>query len=132
MKYGICTRLVAILVLTVTASCHVQARVSQADPVTTSQALALLLSASNASIPESSSCYGSYGQTGKATVKDLLAVQLAYLYSGKNIVQGSCTPKRCSISITHASGEDVSSATIKFGRTHGKADISSLQCVITP
>jgi hypothetical protein len=102
------------------------------DPAATAQALGALLAASNAVIPASSSCQGHYGQTGKATVKDLLAVQLAYLYSGNNVIQGNCQSRQCTVTITHAAGEDVSSATITFDKVRGKARISTLQCLMTP
>ena len=108
------------------------AKVPTIDPTETTKALSILLAASNAPIPESSSCNGSYGQTGKATVKDLLAVQLAYLYSGKNIIQGKCNSTQCTVAINHSSGEDVSSTTITFGVKQDKANISTLHCVITP
>ena len=121
-------------VFAVGAVCTHSARAasSNADPVATQKALSALLAASNDLIPRSSSCHGDFGQPGKAKVKDLVAMRLAYLYTGSNVIEGSCTPKECSLSITHAAGEDVAAATITFALSGSKARASSLQCVITP
>lgn len=101
-------------------------------PIETRNAINTLLAVSNSIIPVTSTCQGNYGQKGKAAVKDLLAMQLAYLYSGNNVIEGNCSPKTCTIRINHASGEDVSSATIEFEVKQGKAIAATLQCVITP
>lgn len=103
-----------------------------ASPDGTGKVLRALLTISNEAIPGTSSCQGNYGQQGKAMVKDLIAVQLAYLYSGENTIQGNCISTLCTLSIAHASGEDVSSAIIKFKLVRDKASVSTLQCVITP
>ena len=132
MKYAHHVKFFVIFALAVMTSGQVDAKSAPVDPIASSKALGALLAASNTLIPESSSCQGNYGQSGKAAVKDLLAIQLAYLYSGKNAIQGNCTSKRCTVTITHASGEDVSSAIIMFDLAHGKASIPTLQCVITP
>jgi len=104
----------------------------ETDPVATSKALRALLAASNTKIPQSSYCQGNYGQPGNATVKDLLAMELAYLYAGNNSIRGDCKSNHCTVTIAHASGEDVSSAVITFEMAQGKAKIQTLQCVITP
>ncbi|RYF46666.1 MAG: hypothetical protein EOO27_38905 [Comamonadaceae bacterium] len=104
-----------------------------ADPVATQKALGALLAAANDTIPRASSCHGDFGQTGKAKVKDLLAMRMAYLYAGTNVIEGSCSKAaQCTVTIRHAAGEDVASAAISFAVSAGKARVSSLQCVITP
>jgi|CXWL01.1.fsa_nt_gi hypothetical protein len=132
MRYDPLVKLFALGALAIMASGQLHAKSTPIDPQASSKALGLLLAASNSLIPESSSCQGNYGQTGKATVKDLLAIQLAYLYAGKNVIQGNCSSKQCAVTITHASGDDVSSAIITFNLKQGKASIPTLQCVITP
>lgn len=103
-----------------------------ADPIATRKALAVLLASSNAAIPNTSTCTGDYGQRGQPTIKDLLAMQLAYLYAGENTIEGKCASGSCSITIKHAAGEDVSSATIEFGIRKGSANPGTLRCIITP
>lgn len=104
-----------------------------ADPVATQKALSALLAAANDTIPKASSCHGDFGQAGKAKVKDLLAMRMAYLYAGTNVIEGSCSKAaQCTVTIRHAAGEDVASAAISFAVGAGKARASSLQCVITP
>ena len=131
MKHNCRTYYLIILMLGALTSCA-HATSTSIDPTATGKALTLLFSAANEFIPESSSCHGSYGQQGTATVKDLLSVQMAYLYSGKNIIQGDCTAKQCKVEITHAAGEDVSSAIIKFKIARGRVNTATLQCIITP
>lgn len=104
----------------------------EADPVATREALAALMASSNSPIPENSTCHGNYGQSAKPTVKDLIAMQLAYLYAGENTIEGRCLADSCAITIKHASGEDRSSATITFKLRHGRANAASLRCLITP
>jgi hypothetical protein len=132
MRHGKYSTYLAALMLAIAASSATHAATPAADPVATSKALNALLAASNNAIPESSTCYGSYGQEGAATVKDLVAMQLAYLYSGKNTIKGHCTATQCTLSIAHAAGDDVSSAVIKFKLVRGKANAATLRCVITP
>lgn len=105
---------------------------SGADPVATQKALSVLLAAANDAIPAASSCHADFGQSGRAKVKDLLAMRMAYLYAGDNAIKGSCNKTQCTLSINHKSGEDVASAVISFRVSAGKARVSSLQCVITP
>ena len=102
------------------------------DPRGTAVALRLLLSASNESIPQGSTCFGAYGQSGEPRVRDLLAVELASLYKGVNVISGSCTPVACSLAITHRAGEDVSSALINFRYRNSQLVIGSMACRITP
>lgn len=112
---------------------HISAATGHAaDPNETRKALALLLASSNAPIPDGSTCRGDYGQSGQATIKDMLAMQLAYLYAGENRIEGKCTDGSCSISIRHSAGEDVSSALIQFGIRKGRANPATLRCVMTP
>ncbi|MFY3386245.1 hypothetical protein [Paracidovorax sp. MALMAid1276] len=105
---------------------------SSADPVSTQKALRALFAAANDSIPAASSCHGNFGPSGQAKVKDLLAMRMAYLYAGVNVIEGGCSITQCAVSIKHAAGEDVASAVISFNISAGKARASSLQCVITP
>jgi hypothetical protein len=103
-----------------------------ADPIATRKALAALLASSNAAIPNMSTCGGNYGESGQPTIKDMLAMQLAYLYAGDNTIEGKCASNSCLITIRHAAGEDVSSVTIEFGVQKGRANPATLRCVITP
>lgn len=128
--YSFTHYLISLMFVALTACVH--ANNSNIDPTATGKALTFLFSASNEFIPKSSSCHGSYGQQGKVTVKDLLSMQMAYLYSGENIIQGTCAANQCKVEITHVAGEDVSSAIIKFKIEQGKVDIATLQCTITP
>ncbi len=102
------------------------------DPVATRKVLTALLAVSNSAIPNGSTCRGDYGQTGQAKIKDMLAMQLGYLYEGDNRIKGNCTQDACAIVINHAAGEDVSSARIQFGMRNGKVDLATLHCVMTP
>lgn len=101
-------------------------------PQNTATALRALLAASNQAIPTSSTCHGTYFPGRQATVKDLVAVQLAYLQSGENVISGLCTKQKCALEIRHANGEDVSYASIAFDVRNGAARASTLACVITP
>ena len=102
------------------------------DPDATVKALRLLFTISNESIPKTSTCFGFYGQRGRAMVKDLLATEFNYLFNGNNVIKGSCDAKYCTLTINHDAGEDVSSADIKFAVKNDKAQVASLECVITP
>ncbi len=121
--------------ISVLASTHGSANESVPDPMQTKWALGLLLEASGQNIPRGSSCAGNYGQDGDAKLRDMLSTQLAYLYTGENRIIGRCDTKnnrQCMLRITHSSGEDVSSAEIKFFTRNGKLMLNSLNCVITP
>jgi len=113
-------------------SAHAWAVDAAADPVATRKALAALMASSNSRIPDTSTCQGNYDQGEKPAVKDLMAMQLAYLYTGENTIQGRCIADSCAITIKHLSGEDLSSATIEFKLRKGRADAASLRCLITP
>jgi hypothetical protein len=132
MSHGLGTKYLVALATVLATSAHSRAAESAADPIATRKALAALLASSNAEIPSGSTCQGNYGQAGRPAVKDLVAMQLAYLYSGDNVIEGRCTSNSCAIAIKHASGEDVSSATIEFGVKKGRANAATLRCVITP
>jgi hypothetical protein len=132
MMVSFCKKYVGVFALSFLNAIQLHAENVKPDPVATTTALRPLLAISNAEIPKNSSCQGDYGQIGKAKVKDLLAIQLAYLYSGENVIQGKCADQTCVISITHASDENVSSATVKFNVAQGRAKIATLQCVTTP
>lgn len=106
--------------------------VEGSDPVATRNALTMLFASSNATIPKSSNCIGDYGQKGPATVKDLLAMQMAFLYAGENTIGGGCAAASCSITIRHSAGEDLSSAIIEFAIRRGSLDPATLRCVMTP
>ena len=105
---------------------------NEPDPAATGEAVQLLLSMANDIIPRQSSCFGDYGQAGRARVRHLLATQLAYLYAGDNAIRGECQRDACEVTINHARGEDVSSATVSFTLRQGKPSPVSLHCVITP
>jgi hypothetical protein len=102
------------------------------DPEAAAGALRKLLSMAELPIPSTSSCQADYGQKGRARVGDLVATRLGYLYDGTNRIEGACTAEACSVSITHAAGEDLASATIRFRLRHGSPQVASLQCVLTP
>jgi len=102
------------------------------DPAATTEALRALFAVSNAEIPASSTCFGHYVWSQKATVKDMLAVWMSGLEHGKNVIAGNCQSGQCAVRITHSAEEDVSSATIVFNIIRGKASIPTLQCVMTP
>jgi hypothetical protein len=91
-----------------------------------------LLAISNEKIPKTSSCFGQYNSSGAPTVKDLLAIQLENLSDGENVVSAGCLLSNCEVSITHNAGESVSSALIKFTVKKGRAQLNSLQCIMTP
>ena len=127
--------IVSLQVVAATAS-WAQTDRTPGDPEATRKALTALLAAANDSIPRTSSCHegqGAYGQTGPATVKDFLAMRMAYLYAGSNVVEGRCEQQhKCTVSIRHAAGEDVASASITFAVKAGKAQVATLQCLVTP
>lgn len=122
------TRLFALLALSLLASSLAHAQ----NASSTDQALNALLSASNAFIPESSSCRGQYGQRGRATVKDLLANRLAYFSSGDNVIRGNCALDRCELNISHASETNVSTTIIKFDLVQGQVKAFTLECIFKP
>jgi hypothetical protein len=102
-------------------------------PADTQKALTFLLAMSEQAIPLTSSCYGSFGVDRPPKVKDLLAMEFASLSRGQNHVLGKCSGEpnlRCTVSIAHSSGEDVSSADITFDIKDGRPD--GLECVLTP
>lgn len=129
--------------LTAALSCCVisqpaDAKSAKIDRAGSQRAMTALLAASDEVIPASSSCHGLFGGESPARVKDLLAMELATLSRGRNVVTGHCDPAdagdgaQCAISITHDFGEDVSSADIRFRTQAGRADAQSLACVLTP
>ena len=62
-------------------------------------------------------------------------MQLAYLYRGKNVIKGACrgnSDTQCSLTISHAFGEDVSSAVVSFKLKDGKVQVETLSCILTP
>lgn len=131
MMYRIMLTLVAVLLLvTVTGASTKPPDVG----VETKEVLDLLLAASTMTIPPQSSCQGDYGQQGKPKVKDVLAMELAYLNRGRNTIIGKCKgdPKSCVLRIRHAYGEDVYSADIHFQVRGGLVDINTLSCIMTP
>lgn len=103
-----------------------------ADPERTREALGALLAVSAQPIPVRSTCAEAAAPKGLWRVGDLLAVRLAYLDRGANVVEGACRAHRCEVVIRHAAGEDVASAQIRFERRQGRAVPESLQCVLTP
>jgi hypothetical protein len=108
---------------------------SQGNPDRTLPVLKALLDSSDQLIPAGSSCDGKYGNQGPARISDLLATQLAYLYRGKNVIKGACRGSgdpRCSVTISHAFGEDVSSAVLSFNLKDGKVQVETLSCILTP
>ena len=114
------------------------AKPTKIDRAGSQRAMTALLAASDEVIPASSSCHGLFGGESPARVKDLLAMELATLSRGRNVMTGHCDPAeagdgaQCAISITHDFGEDVSSADIRFRTQAGRADAQSLACVLTP
>ena len=110
----------------------VPAGANEPDPAATGEAVQLLLSMANEVIPRQSTCFGDYGQAGRARVRHLVATQLAYLYAGDNAIRGGCRAGGCEVIIDHARGEDVASATVSFALRRGKPSPASLHCVITP
>lgn len=107
-----------------------------AGPRDTKEAWDLLLAACNMTIPPQSSCRGEYGQTGAPKVRDLLAMELAYLNRGENTIVGSCKgsgAKSCNLFIGHKYGEDQYAAEIHFTVSNkGEIDINTLTCIMTP
>ncbi len=99
------------------------------------QAIAFLLSSSAEQIPVNSSCHGIYGGEVPPKIKDLLAMELATLSRGKNSVLGTCNQSnrmQCTVAITHAFSESVSSADIRFEVKAGHVDMSTIDCTLTP
>ncbi|RZJ49140.1 MAG: hypothetical protein EON49_27350 [Acidovorax sp.] len=128
-------RSVAVVLLATSAAAPLfaQSPGGQADPIATHQALNALLAAANDTIPAKvSTCQGHDAHTRALKVRDLLAMRLAYLHTGQNIIAGSCMGMQCHVSITHAAGEDVASAVVHFRVHKGRAVASTLRCEITP
>ena len=128
--------LVVSLQTVAAAASWAQTAETPGNPEATRKALTALLAAANDPIPRTSSCHeghGVYGQSGPATVKDLLAMRMAYLYAGSNVIEGHCEQsQQCTVSIRHAAGEDVASVSITFAVKAGKAQATTLRCLITP
>lgn len=50
-----------------------------------------------------------------------------------NVIRGHCTAGRhCALQLLHRFGEDVSSLELGFTLRGGRADIATLECVMTP
>ena len=128
--------LVVSLQTVAAAASWAQTAETPGNPEATRKALTALLAAANDPIPRTTSCHegqGAYGQTGPATVKDLLSMRMAYLYAGSNVIEGHCEQsQQCTVSIRHAAGEDVASVSITFAVKAGKAQATTLRCLITP
>ena len=105
---------------------------SDTAPAQTQTALHALLRASKLAVPTASGCNGQYGQPGRATIGDVLSMQLAYLHRGDNTIAGRCAEGQCELRIAHAFGEEVASAELRFKMRQGRAVTSSLRCIITP
>ena len=57
-------------------------------------------------------------------------MRMAYLYAGSNVIESHCEQsQQCTVSIRHAAGEDVASASITFAVKAGKARVATLQCL---
>ena len=103
------------------------------DTEETTEALRALFAVANVAIPTSSSCSGNYGQTGKATMTDILVSHLSGIYPGGNyVIQGNCQSGQCAVIIRREAGEDASMALITFDVVRGKASVPTLQCLMTP
>jgi hypothetical protein len=110
---------IVLLVASAAAPSFAQSPGGQADPTATHRALNALLAAANDTIPaKASTCQGHDAHTRALKVKDLLALRLAYLHTGQNIIAGSCMDMQCHVSITHAAGEDVASAVVHRPEHH--------------
>lgn len=105
---------------------------AEKGPESAAVAIRALLAVTDQPIARGSSCFANYGQRDLPRVKDMLASRLAYLHSGDNAVLGECRGSRCEIEIRHSAGEDVASARISFTQRRGRADVRSLQCLMTP
>ena len=113
----------------------VGAKPAKVDRASSQRAMSALLAASDDVIPETSSCHGLFGGGSPGRVRDLVAMEFATLSRGRNVVIGHCDADedgRCSVSITHDFGEEVSSADIRFKTLDGRAIPESLDCVLTP
>jgi hypothetical protein len=93
-------------------------------------ALYFLLASLDTVIPESSGCYGHYGQSGKPTVKDVLALELPYLRARKSVVEGSCKANKCIVTMNHGKGEDARTTSYEFRVVGGKLDARTLECAL--
>jgi hypothetical protein len=105
------------------------------DPDATREALVALFAAASEPISPGSSCAGDYLTGPDPTVGDLLAMQMAYLYKGDNVVAGACDgagEAQCTVSVRHSAGESHFSATIRFRAREGMAMPDTLDCLITP
>jgi hypothetical protein len=105
----------------------------QAGEADTSRALRLFQQLHGARPPAQSGCEGTLPGIRRPTVGDLVASRLAVFESGENRVSGQCNAAgQCHVDMSHADGEDVSSARFAF-RTSGKRAVrSSLRCAFTP
>jgi hypothetical protein len=111
------------------------AKKQDVHPDETAVALKYLLGIADQVIPPTSSCGGSDEEPVRRRMKDFIAMELSYLVLGENRITGNCAvgrDRKCRVSISHANGEDVSSADVTFVVKGGRVDISSLRCVLTP
>lgn len=74
---------------------------------------------------------------GPQQVGDMLAILLAYHYSGINVVKGSCEKdgdSNCSVSLRHKKGSQAEQefAVFKFKVLKDKAQPDSLECELSP
>lgn len=103
------------------------------DPERTRGTLHALLASGRDPIAQGSSCGGIFGPNAATTIDDLLAMRFAYLDRGENAIHGSCDGAGvCTLRITHAFGEDVAAAEIRFRMKDGKVVPSSLECTLSP
>lgn len=126
MKSSAPTRCASIAITAALATALFAPQVHAADaidPVETRRALIALLAAANDPIPRTSLCHEIYGRRGSTTVKELLAMRMAYPYDGSNVIEGHCQQAHCTVTVRHAAGEDVASAILQFAVKRGKAQV---------
>ena len=93
----------------------------------------MLLSMSGVPVQGKPGCGGILPGLRSVRLGDLLASRLQPFDSGENRVAGSCTVGgRCTVTVSHADGEDVSGAEFRFRVRRGVAIPASLSCITTP
>jgi hypothetical protein len=123
------TRVAVILPLLVLAFAVPSEAAMMRNEADTGQApIFVLLSAADSVIPETSSCYGEYGQDGEPTVNDLLSGEMDSVRHGRSVVSSKCGRSRCTVTVTRTPKFGGSAMVFEFAVADGKLDVRTLSC----
>ncbi len=124
-------RLIAASTLALSSISHAD-QLNTSTPESTQQVLRHILQISNLNLPAKSSCRDFPESKQGYKLADWMSMQLSYLQSGQNSIQGQCTATDCELVIKHQDGESVFTSYLRFKLRGKQADPSSLTCLTIP